>query len=80
MRTFKPVEGTGANLVIFQSGFNDEMNYVPMQNSLFSVRWAEGPEVKLTAIAIHGPIVQCLETLSEQNLGLKADIFAGEFL
>ena len=43
----KPVEGIGANLVICQSGFNDEMNHLPMQNGLFSIRWAEGPGVKV---------------------------------
>jgi len=42
----KPVGGTGANLVICQSGFN-EMNHVSVQNGLFFVRWAEVPEVKV---------------------------------
>ena len=40
----KPAESTGANLVISQSAFNDEMNHMPMENGLFSVAWAEGPK------------------------------------
>eukprot|EP00735_Rhodelphis_limneticus_P008382 TRINITY_DN2132_c0_g1::TRINITY_DN2132_c0_g1_i1::g.12757::m.12757 TRINITY_DN2132_c0_g1::TRINITY_DN2132_c0_g1_i1::g.12757 ORF type:complete len:552 (+),score=147.84,sp/O04450/TCPE_ARATH/71.21/0.0,Cpn60_TCP1/PF00118.19/5.9e-147 TRINITY_DN2132_c0_g1_i1:47-1657(+) len=65
----KRVKDSGANLVICQWGFDDEGNYLLMQNDLPAVRWVGGVELELIAIATGGRIVPRFEELTPEKLG-----------
>lgn len=59
----------GANFVVCQWGFDDEANYLLLQNELPALRWVGGPEIELLALATNGRIVPRFEDLSAAKLG-----------
>ena len=63
------IKDTGANVVICQWGFDDEVNHLLLTNELPAVRWVGGPEIELIAIATNGRIVPRFEDLSAAKLG-----------
>ncbi|XP_053980591.1 T-complex protein 1 subunit epsilon [Hylaeus anthracinus] len=65
----KMVKDAGATLAICQWGFDDEANYLLLQNELPAVRWVGGPEIELIAIATGGRIVPRFEELTPEKLG-----------
>lgn len=73
------VKESGANLVICQWGFDDEANYLLLQNQLPAVRWVGGPELELIAIATNGRIVPRFEDLSSEKLGSAGKVYELEF-
>lgn len=68
-RMVKQVKDSGANLVICQWGFDDEANYLLLENQLPAVRWVGGGEIEQIAIATKGRIVPRFEDLTKAKLG-----------
>merc|ERR1740128_529104 len=66
----KEVKAAGANLAICQWGFDDEANHLLLQRELPAVRWVDGPEIELIAIATGGRIVPRFEELTADKLGV----------
>lgn len=75
----KQVKDAGANFVICQWGFDDEANYLLLQNELPAVRWVGGPEIELIAMATNGRIVPRFEDLTEAKLGRAGVVRELEF-
>ncbi|ODV94285.1 hypothetical protein PACTADRAFT_45174 [Pachysolen tannophilus NRRL Y-2460] len=75
----KYVKDSGANLVICQWGFDDEANYLLLENELPAVRWVGGPEIELIAIATNGRIVPRFEDLKPEKLGTAGSVRELEF-
>lgn len=65
----KYVKDAGANMVICQWGFDDEANYLLLNNELPAVRWVGGAEIETIAIATKGRIVPRFEDLTKEKLG-----------
>lgn len=65
----RQVKEAGANLAVCQWGFDDEANFLLLQNELPAIRWVGGPELELIAIATNGRIVPRFSELSEAKLG-----------
>ena len=65
----KYVKDAGADAVICQWGFDDEANYLLLQNNLPAVRWVGGQELEQIAIATNGRIVPRFQDLSSDKLG-----------
>lgn len=65
----RQVKEAGASLVVCQWGFDDEANYLLLQNGLPAIRWVGGPELELIAIATNGRIVPRFSELTQSKLG-----------
>ncbi len=65
----KQVKDAGANLAVCQWGFDDEANFMLLQNGLPAIRWVGGPELELIAIATNGRIVPRFSELTTEKLG-----------
>jgi T-complex protein 1 subunit epsilon len=63
------VKNSGANFVISQFGFEDEANYLLMQNDLPAVRWVGGSEIEQIAIGTAGYIVPRFQDIKDTKLG-----------
>ena len=73
------VKQAGADVVICQWGFDDEANYLLLQNELPAVRWVGGQELELIAIATNGRIVPRFQDLNNEKLGTCGKIYELEF-
>lgn len=65
----RQVKEAGANLAVCQWGFDDEANFLLLQNELPAIRWVGGPELELIAIATNGRIVPRFADLTAAKLG-----------
>jgi len=70
----KKIKDSGANLVICQWGFDDEANYLLLQQDLPAVRWVGGVEIEHVAIATGGRIVARVEELTADKLGTAGKV------
>lgn len=70
----RQVKEAGANLAVCQWGFDDEANFLLLQNELPAIRWVGGPELELVAIATNGRIVPRFSELSSAKLGSAGTI------
>ena len=68
------VKESGADVVMCQWGFDDEANYLLLQNGLRAVRWVSGTDIELLALATGARIVPRFEELHPQKLGFAGDI------
>lgn len=74
LNMIKSLKECGANFVICQWGFDDEANYLLLQNDLPALRWVGGPEIELLAMATNGRIVPRFEDLQTAKLGSASRI------
>jgi T-complex protein 1 subunit epsilon len=65
----KSVKDSGANVVLWQWGFDDEANHLLMHHKLPAVRWVGGVEIELIAIATGGRIVPRFQEITPDKLG-----------
>lgn len=65
----KKVKESGADLVLCQWGFDDEANHLLLQNGLRAVRWVNGQDIELLALATGARIIPRFEELHPQKLG-----------
>lgn len=63
------VKESGADLVLCQWGFDDEANHLLLQNGLRAVRWVNGQDIELLALATGARIIPRFEELHPQKLG-----------
>lgn len=63
------VQGSGANVVMCQWGFDDEANSLLMENGVPAVRWVGGHELELLAVHTRGSIVARFEDLEASDVG-----------
>lgn len=75
----KQCKDSGATLVLCQWGFDDEANHLLLANDLPSVRWVNGVEIELIAIATGGRIVPRFSELSNEKLGSAGTVREVEF-
>lgn len=70
----RQVKDAGATLAVCQWGFDDEANFLLLQNELPAIRWVGGPELELIAIATNGRIVPRFSELSAAKLGYAGTV------
>lgn len=70
---------SGATLVLCQWGFDDEANHLLLANDLPAVRWVNGVEIELVAIATGGRIVPRFSELAKEKLGFAGTVREVEF-
>jgi T-complex protein 1 subunit epsilon len=75
----KQCKDSGATLVLCQWGFDDEANHLLLANDLPAVRWVNGVEIELIAIATGGRIVPRFSELSAEKLGTAGTVREVEF-
>lgn len=72
-------KAAGADIVFSQWGFDDEANHLLYEAGLNAVRWVNGPELELLAIATGARIVPRFEELSSEKLGTAAIVKEVQF-
>jgi len=75
----KMCKDSGAGLVLCQWGFDDEANHLLLANDMPAVRWVNGVEIELVAIATGGRIVPRFEELTPEKLGFAGTVREVEF-
>mmetsp|Transcript_8299 Transcript_8299/g.15816 ORF Transcript_8299/g.15816 Transcript_8299/m.15816 type:complete len:552 (-) Transcript_8299:336-1991(-) len=75
----KLCKDSGATLVLCQWGFDDEANHLLLANDLPAVRWVNGVEIELVAIATGARIVPRFSELAESKLGSAGKVREVEF-
>lgn len=75
----KLCKDSGASLVLCQWGFDDEANHLLLAADLPAVRWVNGVEIELVAIATGARIVPRFQELNKDKLGLAGTVREVEF-
>ncbi|KAH0485571.1 MAG: hypothetical protein KVP17_000802 [Porospora cf. gigantea B] len=63
------IKASGANVVMCQWGFDDEMTHLLFHHGICAVRWVGGVEIELLALATGARIVPRFEELTSEKLG-----------
>lgn len=75
----KMCKDSGATLILCQWGFEDEANHLLLANDLPAVRWVNGVEIELVAIATGARIVPRFQELTPAKLGFAGTVREVEF-